>query len=92
MYMTKRPEEREKNIPLVLLASGQVAEIVSLPLGQCGRRLEALGLRPGKKIKKLHGMPFCGPVALDIDGRQVAIGYGAASSIIVKPVGNDLSE
>ena len=90
MYMAERPEKREKTIPLVMLASGKVAEIVSLPLGQCGRRLEALGLRPGKKIRKLHGMPFCGPVALDIDGRQVAIGYGAASRVIVKPLGNDL--
>jgi len=54
--------------------------------------LRRWGSGRAKKIKKLHGMPFCGPVALDIDGRQVAIGYGAASSIIVKPVENDLSE
>ncbi|NLU11564.1 MAG: ferrous iron transport protein A [Tepidanaerobacter acetatoxydans] len=70
--------------PLIFLDNSTLAEVISLPPGQCGRRLEALGLRPGKIIKKLYGMPFCGPVTLEIDGRQVAIGYGAASRIIVK--------
>jgi len=70
--------------PLIFLDNSTLAEVISLPPGQCGRRLEALGIRPGKIIKKLYGMPFCGPVTLEIDGRQVAIGYGAASRIIVK--------
>jgi len=80
--MAKRTDGEAQ--PLIFLDNSTFAEVISLPPGQCGKRLEALGLRPGKIIKKLYGMPFCGPVTLEIDGRQIAIGYGAASRIIVK--------
>jgi ferrous iron transport protein A len=29
-------------------------------------------------------MPFRGPITLDVDGRQVAIGHGAAGKILVE--------
>jgi len=68
------------------LRNGQRARITALPPGMCGRRLEALGLRPGKTIEKVSGMPFSGPVTLVLDGRQIAIGHGAASRVNVDPV------
>ncbi|WP_286977177.1 FeoA family protein [Acetomicrobium sp. UBA5826] len=90
--MLARKCDDQESMSLILLPNGKYAEIASLPPGQCGKRLEALGLRPGKKIKKLYGMPFCGPVTIEIDGRQAAIGYMAASRVTVKLVENESLE
>jgi Fe2+ transport system protein FeoA len=48
------------------------------------RRLEALGVRPGKKVTKVSSMLFRGPVTLRIDNAQVAVGFRMASRIIVE--------
>lgn len=48
------------------------------------RRLEALGIRPGKKVTKVGSMFFRGPVTLRIDNAQVAVGFRMASRIIVE--------
>lgn len=71
---------------LYMLKNGEKAKITAMPPGMCGRRLEAIGLRAGKIVEKVSGMPFRGPITLDIDGRQVAIGHGAAGKILVEPV------
>ena len=49
-----------------------------------GRRLEALGIRPGKKVTKVSSMLFRGPVTLRIDNAQVAVGFRMAIRIIVE--------
>lgn len=48
------------------------------------RRLEALGIRPGKKVTKVGSMFLRGPVTLRIDNAQVAVGFRMASRIIVE--------
>ena len=48
------------------------------------RRLDALGLRLCKQVKKVSSMLMRGPVVMEVDGFQVAIGYGMASRIIVE--------
>lgn len=48
------------------------------------RRLEALGIRPGKKVTKISSMLFRGPVTLRVDSTQVAIGFGMANRILVE--------
>ncbi len=75
---------------LYMLKSGEKAEILAMPPGMCGRRLEAIGLRTGKIVQKVSGIPFRGPIILDIDGRHVAIGHGAAGKILVKPLETDV--
>ncbi len=70
-------------VPLKALDNGKKATILNLPGGECRQRLEALGLRIGKCVTKVSGMPFCGPVCLVLDGRQIAIGHGVASRIEV---------
>ena len=47
-------------------------------------RLNALGIRPGKRITKISSMLMRGPVTIQIDSAQVAIGFGMANKIIVK--------
>ncbi|MFC2014136.1 ferrous iron transport protein A [Chloroflexota bacterium] len=48
-------------------------------------RLNALGIRPGKRITKISSMLMRGPVTIQVDSFQVAIGFGMANKIIVEP-------
>jgi len=47
------------------------------------RRLDALGIRPGRKVTKLSSTLFRGPVMLKVNSTQVAVGFGMARKIIV---------
>ena len=47
-------------------------------------RLNALGIRPGKKITKISSMLMRGPITIQVGNAQVAIGFGMANKIIVK--------
>jgi len=66
------------------LEDGTRAVIAEMPRGECAQRLEALGLYPGKTIRKISGMPFKGPVTVLLDQRQIAIGHGISSRLIVE--------
>jgi len=39
---------------------------------------------PGKKIMKISGIPLSGPVIVDIDRTQVALGFGLAKKVLVE--------
>lgn len=47
-------------------------------------RLYALGIRPGKRITKISSMFMRGPVTLQVNQSQVAIGFGMAGKILVE--------
>jgi ferrous iron transport protein A len=47
-------------------------------------RLNALGIRTGKKITKISSMLLHGPVTIRIDRMRVAIGFGMAAKIFVE--------
>jgi len=47
-------------------------------------RLNALGIMPGKRITKVSSMLGQGPVTIEVDRVQVAIGFGVANRIMVK--------
>ena len=67
------------------MKSGQNGVLVEF-LGGRGMtsRLDALGLRLCKKIRKVSCMLMRGPIVVEVDGFQIAIGYGVASRIIVE--------
>ena len=46
-------------------------------------RLNALGIRQGKEITKISSMFMNGPVTIQIDRSQVAIGLGMAKKILI---------
>ncbi|MBE9505927.1 MAG: ferrous iron transport protein A [Chloroflexi bacterium] len=46
-------------------------------------RLAALGVRPGKRVTKVSSMLLSGPVTVEVDRAQVAIGFHVASRILV---------
>ena len=50
-------------------------------------RLDTLGIRPGKRIRKISQQALRGPVVVEIDRVQVAVGYGMASHIMVQADG-----
>jgi len=64
---------------------GQTGTVIGI-LGGRGlmRRLEALDIRPGKKVTKVSSTLFRGPVTLRVDNAQLAIGFGMANRIIVE--------
>ncbi len=47
-------------------------------------RLAALDIRPGRKIKKLNSSFMGGPVTIEVNRAQVAIGFGMAKRIMVE--------
>lgn len=48
------------------------------------KRLRSLGIREGREICLDAKHHFSGPLVVDISGRQVTIGRGMASKIIVR--------
>lgn len=67
------------------MKSGQRAAVVEIVGGHgLVRRLQALGLRPGSRIRKVSSMFGRGPVTIQVGGTQIALGFGMADKIIVK--------
>jgi ferrous iron transport protein A len=72
-------------LTLAEMKTGQTGTVVGV-LGGHGliRRLDALDIRPGKKVTKLSSALFRGPVMLRVNNTQVAVGFGMARKIIVE--------
>lgn len=65
--------------------SGMIAEIH----GGYGliKKLQNIGIRPGKKITKVSSYIWRGPQVVEIDDVQVAVGFGMAQRIIIQAEG-----
>jgi ferrous iron transport protein A len=74
-----------KTKDLTQLAEGESGVVVGI-YGGYGliRRLEALGIREGKRVTKVSSQLMRGPVTLRVDNGQVAMGFGMASKIMVE--------
>ena len=72
-------------IALTEMKAGEKGMVVDV-LGGRGafRRLEALGIRIGKKITKVSRGFLWGPVTVQAGGTQIGIGHGMASKIMVE--------
>jgi ferrous iron transport protein A len=80
--MTARENE---SLTLAQMKTGQTGTVVEVLGGQgLVRRLDALGIRPGKKVTKVSSVLFRGPVTLRVDNAQVAVGFGIARKIMVE--------
>lgn len=72
-------------IPLTNLAPGKKARVVEFQGGfGLRRRLQSLGIRKGKIIRKLVIQPMRGPVIVEVDRMRVTIGWGMISRIMVE--------
>jgi ferrous iron transport protein A len=76
---------QEGQLTLAEMKAGQTGIVVGV-LGGHGliQRLDALGIRPGRKVTKLSSTLFRGPVTLRVNNSQVAVGFGMARKIIVE--------
>jgi len=75
----------DKQFTLGQMGAGQTGTIIRIVGGQgLNRRLEAMGIRPGKKVTKISTMMFNGPVTLRTDHTQIAVGFGMAKKILVE--------
>ena len=68
------------------MRAGQSGRIVQIDGGHgLVNRLNAMGIRPGKRITKVSAMLMRGPVTVQLDSTLLAVGFGMAHKIIVKP-------
>ena len=74
-----------KEITLSRMEVGQGGQVVEI---QGGRnmidRLDAMGIRTGKRVAKVSSMVMRGPVTVRVGNTQLAIGFGMARRIIVR--------
>ena len=69
------------------LASGKKAIIKRFQGGEEFRKkLASLNIRAGKTIRKITAQPLHGPVVIEIDNIEAAIGMNMAKKIIVVPL------
>ena len=81
--------DNSRYLSLRQMEAGETGTVIQV-LGGHGliRRLEALGVRPGRKLTKVSSMFLKGPVTIQIDGTQLAIGFGMANKIVIEPENN----
>jgi ferrous iron transport protein A len=76
---------QNKQLTLAEMRTGQTGTVVGVRGGHgLIRRLDALDIRPGKRVTKLSSTLFRGPVMLRVNNAQVAVGFGMARKIIVE--------
>jgi len=72
-------------IVLAAMQTGQTGKVVQI---QGGRgmigRLEVLGIRIGRELRKVSSQFMRGPVVLEVGNTQIAVGFGMASKILVE--------
>jgi ferrous iron transport protein A len=50
------------------------------------KRFESMGIRKGRKVRKIVCQPFGGPVVIEVDGSKISLGRGIASKIGVEVI------
>jgi len=83
----RQTPQNNQDISLTNLNEGERG-IVKYTYGGCGvvRRLAEMGLTPGVEVKLLRKGLFRGPVEVEVRGVTLALGYGIAAKIFVKPL------
>ncbi len=79
----------ERNIiSLADLSDGKRGNVFSFKGGnKLRKKLDSLGIRKGKQVKKISDMVLKGPITIQIENSsRVAIGRGMAEKIMVKVI------
>jgi Fe2+ transport system protein FeoA len=73
-----------KVVTAAQMITGQVGEVVDIEGGHMlHSRLEALGVRTGKRIRKVSAGFMRGPSVFEVDGCNIAIGFGMTTHILI---------
>ncbi|MGB2841067.1 MAG: FeoA family protein [Halobacteriota archaeon] len=76
-----------KAVPLTSLFPGERAKIVALGHGIGRQRhFRTMGLKEGKIVEIIAIQPARGPVVLNVEGTQIAIGRGMARHISIQKI------
>ncbi len=76
-----------KVVPLTTLFPGEKAKIVALGHGIRGQRhFRTMGLMEGKTVEIIATQPARGPVVINVEGTQIAIGWGIARHILIQKI------
>jgi Fe2+ transport system protein FeoA len=83
----RNPRSNEEVISLTSLPEGERG-VITDAFGGFGlvRRLAEMGLTPGAEIKLVRKCPFSGPLEIEVRGSELALGYGVASKVFVRPL------
>ena len=75
----------ERGVPLTSLLPGEEAKIVALGHGK-GRQhhFRTMGLIEGKIVKVIAAQPARGPLVIEVEGTQIAVGRGMAQHILIQ--------
>ena len=74
-----------KQTTVAQMEAGQSGKVIQVAGGHgLVRRLNAMGIRPGKQITKVSSMFMRGPVTIQVDSAQLALGFGMAKRILVE--------
>ncbi|MHC1578646.1 MAG: FeoA family protein [Dehalococcoidia bacterium] len=74
-----------EQLTLAEMRTGQTGTVVGVLTGyRLIGRLDALGIRPGKKVTKVSSGLFHGPITVRVDNAQVAVGFGMATKIMIR--------
>jgi len=74
-------------ITLFNLESGKKATIKRLDGGvEFRKKLTSLNIRVGKTIRKITAQPLHGPIVIEIDNTEAAIGMNMTKKIVVVPL------
>ena len=55
-----------------------------------GKRLESMGIRKGRHMRKIANQPFGGPVVIEVDSMKISLSRNIAEKIEVKVLGDRL--
>jgi len=81
----KRAGSAANKVTLAQMRAGQRGKIVGIDGGYgLACKLDALGIRVGKEITKISAQWMRGPVLLQQDNTQAALGFGMASKVLVE--------
>ena len=78
-----KPEGKQVNLAWMRAGQSGIVAQVRGGHGLVGR-LSALGIRPGKRITKVSSMLMRGPITIQVDRAQVAIGFRMAMDVIIE--------
>ena len=74
-----------KQVTLTGMQPGQSGIVLQIQGGHgMTNRLAALGIMPGKRVTKISSMLMRGPVTIEVDRVQVALGFGMARRVMVR--------
>ncbi len=72
-------------IDLTQMQPGETGIVKEIQGGQgLIRKLQSMGVRPGKKVTKVSSHFWRGPQTLEIDNMQIAVGFGMAKRIFIE--------